>query len=234
MRTSRAKSKGADHLKPGYQRLLTLAEDLLQRARQLLVTLHFRSKGLGIDWLGEGHDGPREELWHYVQLTEKVCGTARRRVLLGETVPNEEKIFSIYEPHTELIKRGKQPNPIQYGHKVLVIEDGVGFICHYAVVANGVLDQDVLVPAMTALQERMDDKIERASFDRAFHTPENQEQLASIVAHPCIPKKGRLSGRQQQKEATVKFRQARQSHPGLSRRSAPCRLVTAKNTAVTR
>ncbi len=214
-RTSRAKSKGADRLKPGYQRLLTLAEDLLQRARQLLVTLHFRSKGLGIDWLGEGHDGPREELWHYVQLTEKVCGTARRRVLLGETVPNEEKIFSIYEPHTELIKRGKQPNPIQYGHKVLVIEDGVGFICHYAVVANGVLDQDVLVPAMTALQERMDDKIERASFDRAFHTPENQEQLASIVAHPCIPKKGRLSGRQQQKEATVKFRQARQSHPGI-------------------
>jgi hypothetical protein len=214
-RVSRAKSKGADRLKPGYQRLLALAEDLLQRARQLLRTLRFRTKGVGIDWLGAGLDGPREELWHYLQLTQKVCGTARRRVLLGESVPNEEKLFSIFEPHTELIKRGKQPNPIQYGHKVLVIEDAVGFICHYAVIANGVLDQDVLVPAMTELQERVDGKIERASFDRAFHTPDNQKQLATIVAHPCIPKKGQISGRQQQEEATVEFRQARQNHPGI-------------------
>jgi transposase, IS5 family len=214
-RASRAKSKGADRLKPGYQRLLSLAEDLLQRARDLLRTLRFRAKGEGIDWLGAGCAGRREELWHYLQLTEKVCGTARRRVLLGETVPNAEKIFSIFEPHTELIKRGKQPDPIQYGHKVLVIEDAVGFICHYAVVANGVLDQDVLVPAMTELQQRVEGKIKGASFDRAFHTPDNQEKLAAIVDHPCIPKKGRLSGRKQQEEATVEFRQARQSHPGI-------------------
>jgi transposase, IS5 family len=214
-RASRAKSKGADRLKPGYKRLLTLAEDLLQRARDLLGTLRFRAEGEGIDWLGEGLAGPREELWHYVQLTAKVCGTARRRVLLGETVANEEKIFSIFEPHTELIKRGKQPDPIQYGHKVLVIEDAVGFICHYEVVANGVLDQDVLVPAMTTLQERVSGKIERASFDRAFHTRENQEKLAALVDHPCIPIKGRNSGRKQQEEASVEFRQARQSHPGI-------------------
>jgi IS5 family transposase len=214
-RASRAKSKGADRLRPGYQRLLTRAEELLQRARDLLLTLRFRARGAGIDWLGEGHAGPREELWHYVQLTEKVCGTARRRVLWGEVVPNEEKIFSIFEPHTELIKRGKQPDPIQYGHKVLVVEDAVGFICHYEVVTNGVLDQDVLVPAMTTLQERMEGKIKRASFDRAFHTAENQEKLAAIVDHPCIPVKGQNRGRQQQEEASVEFRQARQNHPGI-------------------
>jgi hypothetical protein len=215
-RDSRAKSKGADRLKPGYRRLLTLAEDLLQRARQLLRRLGFRPPpGDGIDWLGEGLAGPCEELWHYLQLTQKVCDTARRRVLLGETVANEEKIFSIFEPHTELIKRGKQPDPIQYGHKVLVIEDAVGFICHYAVVANGVLDQDLIVPQMRKLHKRVGGKIERASFDRAFHTPDNQEQLAQIVAHPCIPKKGHIAGRQQQEEATVEFRETRQSHPGV-------------------
>jgi hypothetical protein len=214
-RASRAKGQGANRLKPGYQRLLNMAEDLLQRARALLLSLHFQAKEEGIDWLGEGLAGPCEQLWHYVQLTAKVCGTARRRVLLGETVANEEKLFSIFEPHTELIKRGKQPDPIQYGHKVLVIEDAVGFICHYAVVANGVLDQDVLVPEMTKLQERVGGKIKRASFDRAFHTPDNQEKLATIVDHPCIPKKGRDSGRKQQEEASVEFRQARQSHPGI-------------------
>jgi IS5 family transposase len=212
---SRAKGLGAGRLKPGYQRLLNAAEDLLQRARDLLLRLCFSAAGEGIDWLGEGLAGPREELWHYVQLTAKVCVTARRRVLLGETVANEEKIFSIFEPHTELIKRGKQPDPIQYGHKVLLIEDAVGFICQYAVIANAVLEQDVLVPEMSKLQERMQGKIQRASFDRGFHTPDNQEKLAQIVKHPCIPKKGQELGRKQQEEASVEFRQARQSHPGI-------------------
>ena len=98
----------------------------------------------------------QRELRHYLELTEKVCGTARRRVLLGETIPNEEKIFSIFEPHTELIKRGKQPDPIQYGHKILVIEDKPpASSVHYQVVANGVLDQDVVIAAMTELQKHM-------------------------------------------------------------------------------
>src|SRR5207253_7378546 len=126
-----------------------------------------------------------KELLQYVELTVQVCDTARRRVLEGETVPNEEKIFSIYEPHTELIKRGKQPVPIQYGHNVLVIEDAVGFVIEYRVVNHGVLDQDLVVPVMRELQNRFDGKIKSASFDRAFHTPENQKALAEIVRTPC-------------------------------------------------
>jgi hypothetical protein len=130
-------------------------------------------------------------------------------------VPNDEKIFSLFEPHTELIKRGKEPNPNQFGHRVLVIEDAVGFICHYAIMANGVLDQDVLVSAMRELQKRMRGKIRRASFDRGFHTQDNQRDLAEIVTYPCLPKKGSHSGAQQQEEATVEFRQARQNHAGV-------------------
>jgi transposase, IS5 family len=214
-RTSRAKGQGADRLKPGYQKLLALAEDVLKRARQLLKELAFPFDVAGMETLCAMIGGQEEELRHYLQLTQKVCDTARRRVLLGETVPNEDKIFSIFEPHTELIKRGKQPNPIQYGHNVLVIEDAAGFICHYEVMANGVLDQEVVVPVMTELQKRFAGKIERASFDRAFHTPDNQEKLAKIVTHPCIPKKGEALGRKQQEQASVEFRQARQNHPGV-------------------
>lgn len=204
-RASRAKSRGADRCRPGYRKLLALAGDLLERARQLLADLAAAGAA----------DGRAKQLSHYAQLTEKVCGTARRRVLLGETVPNRDKIFSIFEPHTELIRRGKQPDPIQYGHNVLVIEDAAGFICHYEVMANGALDQDMVVPVMTKLQKRFGGRIGRASFDRAFHTPENQEALAAIVKHPCIPKKGHALGRKQQEEATVEFRQARRNHPGV-------------------
>jgi IS5 family transposase len=215
-RKARAKSQGADRLKLGYTNLLALAADLLGRARDLLLTMAFQVDVPSIDLAGGNVAGGRErELHHYLQLTEKVCGTARRRVLLGETIPNEDKIFSIFEPHTELINRGKQPNPIQYGHKVLVIEDAVGFICHYEVMGKGVLDQERLVPVMTKLQKRFAGKIESASFDRAFHTPDNQEKLAEIVPHPCIRTKGQILGSKQQEEATVEFRQARQNHPGV-------------------
>lgn len=214
-RLSRAKGQGADRLKPGYTKLLALAEDLLGRARQLLNDLLFQVPVQDSAVLDALVRGVERELLHYVQLTAKVCGTARRRVLLGETVPNEDKIFSIFEPHSELIKRGKQPNPIQYGHNVLVVEDAAGFIVHYEVMGKGVLDQDRVVPVMTKLQKQFNNKIKRASFDRAFHTPANQEKLAEIVTHPCIPKKGQALGRQQQEEATVEFRQARQNHPGV-------------------
>jgi hypothetical protein len=148
-------------------------------------------------------------------LTEKVCDNARRRVLNGETLSSEDKIFSIFEPHTELIKRGKQPNPTQFGHNVLVIEDAVGFVIAYRVLGKGVLDQNVVVPEMRRLQERFEGKIKSASFDRSFHTPQNQQDLGEIVRTPCIVSKGQEKGRQQQQEGTVAFRKARRRHSGI-------------------
>jgi len=218
-RTARAKSRGADRLKPGYQKLLALAEEVLARARRLLRELAFAvpQPALLLEELKNAvPPAPREKLlFHYVSLTAQVCVTARRRVLEGETLAHDEKIFSIFEPHTELIKRGKQPVEIQYGHNVLVIEDAVGFVVDYRVVANGVLDQDLVVPVMRQLQQRYRGKIKSASFDRAFHTPDNQRELAKIVRTPCIASKGQEKGRQQQKEGTVAFRKARQNHPGV-------------------
>jgi hypothetical protein len=217
-RTARAKGQGADRLKPGYQRLLALAEDLLARARRLLTELAFAppKPRTVLQLKNEAAPAEREKLlFHYVSLTAQVCVTARRRVLEGQTVANAEKIFSIFEPHTELIKRGKQPVEIQYGHNVLLIEDAAGFVVDYRVVDDGVLDQDLVVPVMRQLQARMDGKIKSASFDRAFHTPQNQKDLGEIVRTPCIMSKGQEKGRQQQKEGTVAFRKARQNHPGV-------------------
>lgn len=217
---ARAKALGADRLKPGHQKLLVLAGVLLARARELLVALGFAldQKGFTLAELKKGLTPittPCAALLYYVILTEKVCDNARRRVLQGETLAPEDKIFSVFEPHTELIKKGKQPNPVQFGHNVLLIEDAAGFVVDYQVVDNGVQDSELPVPVLKDLQERFDGKIKSASFDRGFHTPENQKQLGEIVKTPCIPKKGEAQGRQQQKEGTVAFRKARQNHPGV-------------------
>jgi hypothetical protein len=217
---SRAKAAGATRLQPDYRKLLAVARHLLQRARALLQALGFAPDPteFTLEKVKSGAASiqtANAKLLHYVILTEKVCDNARRRVLHGETVANDEKIHSIFEPHTELIKRGKQPNPIQFGHNVLVVEDAAGFVVDYQVVANGVLDQDLVVPVMKRLQKRFAGKIRSASFDRAFHTPANQKDLADIVKHPCIAAKGQEQGRTQHQKGTVAFRKARQNHPGV-------------------
>lgn len=210
-----ARSKSAhkeERVQKGYRVLLATAKDLLERATLLLVTVSVLT-ATPTELLSR--TAKQQAIEHYVALTRQVCETARRRVLAGETVSNADKIFSIFEPHTELIKRNKEPNPIQFGHNVLVIEDAVGFVCHYEVMKNGVQDVDSVVPAMKVLQKRCGGKIERASFDRGFHSPENQEALAKIVAHPCLAAKGAKKGREQQEQGSVLFRESRRRHPGV-------------------
>jgi len=49
-------------------------------------------------------------------------------MLEGQTIPHAEKVFSLFEPDTELINRAKLPYPIEFGHRVLIVEDSAGFI----------------------------------------------------------------------------------------------------------
>lgn len=205
----------AQRRKQAYQPLLKLTRQLLQRARRLLRAAEaWERQGLCPEQQVQGA-GLRKELAHYVQLTEQALTQARRRVVLGESVPNAEKLFSIFEPHTELINRGKTPQPVEFGHKTLVLEDQEGFVVHYAVLGKGVQDKDVAVSALERAQEKVGGKIESASFDRAFHTPENQRSLAALIEHPCVPARGAKQEAAQQATATVEFRAGRRHHPGV-------------------
>ena len=204
-----ARSKGGnkqERVKAAYQPLFHLADELLERAH----TLEAKA--------GRSHDAEvaalQEQLEHYRKLTEQVCGYSKRRVLNGEVIANSEKIFSMFETHTELIRRGKVPEENQFGHSVLVIENAAGFICAYQVMPNGAQDRDVVVPTLRSLQQRLQGKIRRASFDRAFHSPENQEELAKIVKVPCVPLPG-VQGQIEAEAASLEFRRARQNHPGI-------------------
>jgi transposase, IS5 family len=191
---------------------LDLADRILARAVDLLdpslITIAPSAATSRIDML-------REKLTDYINRTVHVCDLARRRVLKGERIDNSEKLFSLFEPHTQLIIRGKVPQPLEFGHRVLVIEDGAGFVCHYAILPRGAEDSDVLVEEMKQTQQRLNGRIRSASFDRGFHSPENQRELLKLVKQPCLPKTGYVQAQRQEQEATVQFRQARRRHPGI-------------------
>jgi transposase, IS5 family len=199
--------------KRAYQPLLKLTRTLLGRARQLVQQAQILAAQKVLQSLPSS--GLCQELEHYIELTAQALSQAHRRVVRGEQVPHAEKLFSIFEPHTELIHRGKTPQPVEFGHKVLVLEDSVGFVVHYAVLGKGVQDQDVGVSALATAQQAVGGKIRSASFDRGFHSPANQERMAEIVAHPCLPMRGPKQEARQQELATVEFQAGRRHHPGV-------------------
>ena len=195
-------------MKKDYRKLLKKAEKILKRAKQLIYQV--QDKEVDIATLCKIAD-----LQMFIKLTEQVCGTAYHRLATGESAPNEDKLFSIFEPHTQLYRRGKAAKPNQFGRLTMVYEDGAGFITHYHVMPRNAQDADVVVPQTRRVQELHDGKIESASFDRGFDSPENEEQLLEILQHPCLPKRAPGQFAEQQKNASVRFRAARQRHPGI-------------------
>jgi uncharacterized protein YoxC len=212
-RASRSKAKTAALLKQrAYQVLYELTEQLLARGQQLVEQVAGQLAALVI--LMPPVKALQQQLQEFVQRTTQVLDYSRRRVLQGETIANHEKLFSLFEPATQLINRGKKPQPIEFGHKLLVIEDAVGFICHYHILDNTETDKDTVVPQMTQLKQRQAE-IKRASFDKGFHTPENQEQLAELIPVVCIPMPGTKQARRQAEESGAAFQEARCAHPGV-------------------
>src|SRR5207253_233096 len=110
-----------------YRELIGVTEEVVNCARKVVEqTSKARGKDMAICEL-------RKEINHYCKLGDRVIHQARRRVLEGEQVPNAEKIYSIFEPHTDLIKRGKVQTPVEFGHKVFLAESAQGLITQYEV-----------------------------------------------------------------------------------------------------
>ena len=97
---------------------------MLESARQAVKKA---GKIKGVDVLGRvAIEQLRQQIKAYCDLGEKVMDQNRRRVLDGEQVPTDEKVYSIFEDHTHLIKRGKERKPVEFGHKVFLAESSQG------------------------------------------------------------------------------------------------------------
>jgi transposase, IS5 family len=191
-----------------YRELLQKATSITQRARELCETLTLPNATT------DDVFGPNT-LQAFIARTERVIDTATRRILNNETVSNRDKLFSVFEPHTQLYKRGKAGEPIQFGRQVLVFEDAAGFIVKSVVMKRNQCDSGVAIEATKALQKIFDNRIERLSFDRGFHSPENQSELSKIIPHLCLPKPGVKQSVVQLANADDEFLAAQQNHPGI-------------------
>jgi len=208
-RVASSKKQNKDEkLKVLYQELIALAVDIIERCKDTAAAAkRLKKDDLVVNSL-------IDELEQCIEFTEKQCDLALRRVILGEHIPHEDKVFSFFEPHTELINRGKMPYPIEFEHRVLVIQDRAGFILAYQIM-NHTTDEKVVIPVMKKLQEHYGNRIISASFDKGFWTPDNLQELEQIVQCACLPKKGKRSEKDTEREGAPAFGKARQWHAGI-------------------
>jgi hypothetical protein len=136
-----------------------------------------------------------------------------RRVLKGEKIPHEEKVFSLFQPHTEWISKGKAGVPVELGLRVCIMEDSHGFILHHQVMQNKT-DDKVAIDMVTATQAKFP-SFNACSFDKGFHSRNNQQGLKEILDQVVLPKKGRLSKADQEREYADDFVQARKQHSAV-------------------
>ena len=100
-----------------------------------------------------------------------------RRVINGEKIPNKEKVLSIFQPHTRWIAKGKAGVPQEFGLPVAVVEDQYRFILNHCIMWDGG-DVDHAQSLVAQTQQLFPDFV-ACSFDRGFHSPDNQLKLAA-------------------------------------------------------
>ena len=187
-----------------HQSYLKVSQDYLERARKTLAASAVGS----IE-----HLAARIEIETFIQHADRQIDQTRRRVIQGEAIPHDEKVFSVFETHTEWISKGKAGVPVELGLRVCVIEDQHRFILHHRVMERQTDDQ--VTVAMVKESKQRFANLEACSFDKGFHSPANQQELQAHLRLVALPRKGKLSQQAHAIEHTEEFVKARHQHSAV-------------------
>jgi hypothetical protein len=190
-----------------HQNYIDVCQGFVERAKETIRIL----RELGI--LSMAQDLRLSTIEEYIGHAQRQIDQIRRRVVLDEKIAHEEKVFSIFEPHTEWISKGKAGVPQELGLKVCVLKDQYGFVLHHRVMQQQTDDK----VATTMVQEAKDrfDNLTGCSFDKGFYSPDNKSQLTDILDYVILPKKGRLSAKDKQVEHSQEFIESRRKHSAV-------------------
>ena len=136
----------------------------------------------------------------------------QRRLIHRETIPHTEKLFSLFEPYTEWIKKGKAGNKVELGLRIAVATDQYGFILSHRVMEKE-QDVDIAVPFAKELVDRYD--VNSISFDKNFWSRQNYKELQKLVKNVVLPKKGKLNKEEYEREHSKQFKALRREHAAV-------------------
>ena len=190
-----------------HQNYIAVCQGFISKAKE---TIHILRE---FELLSMGQELRLITIEEYIGHAERQIDQIRRRVLFDEKIPHEEKVFSIFQPHTEWISKGKAGVPQELGLKVCVLKDQYGFLLHHRVMQQQT-DDKVAIDMVQEAKDRFANLV-GCSFDKGFYSPENKSQLPEILDYVVLPKKGRLSVKDKEIEQSDEFVESRRKHSAV-------------------
>jgi transposase, IS5 family len=157
----------------------------------------------------------REQLDYFHTLMIKQLDLVERRLLRGETIAHEEKIFSLFEPHTQWITKGKLFPPVELGHKVLLTTDQYELILDYKVMDQLNDADEVIALADRLLASYGLNGVASLSFDKGFSREEDRQLLELYIPEVIMPKRGKRNRQEQAREQQRSFAALRRQHSAI-------------------
>ena len=198
------KKKREELIKEVYKEYLKLASKFLSKSRKNLAK---------VIEIGRANEGLINKIQSFIVHAERQIEQINRRCIKGEVIPHDEKIFSVFEEHIEWISKGKAGVPVELGMRVCIIEDQYGFILGHRVMKKEI-DVEVAVPMIKVVLKDFPE-FKGCSFDKGFWSPQNFEELKAMLDKLILPKKGKKSVVEKEREYSEEFLRARRKHSAV-------------------
>lgn len=205
------KAEKAEAVAEAHSTYCNMAKTLIDKAEMTLSFAATRSESM-VDKAFSIKQAS-SEIQKYITHARRQIDQTERRVIHGETIPHDEKVFSLFEEHTEWISKGKAGVPVELGLKVCIMEDQQGFILHHQVMQK-TLDVDIAVDMVTETKQHFPNLV-ACSYDKGFHSPGNQKELKNHLESVILPKKGRRNREETEREQSEEFRQLKRQHSAV-------------------
>jgi IS5 family transposase len=216
-RRTRRQRRMRDREKDAYAALFGLVEALLAWAAEVCAEL----QGALRENLYESADAivveaVARDLAHYLPLGRRVLDQARRRIEYGEVVPAQDKLYSLFEPETQLLVRGKAQRHIEFGHMVLLEQVRGNFITGYEVFSQKTMEASTVDPVLRRHERRFGTPPAVLAADKAFYeSMPKLRQLEERVELVAIGKMGRRTDAERQREQTESYKRAQRFRAGI-------------------
>jgi transposase, IS5 family len=201
----------AERLKTTYQALLEVTTTVVTQARHVQEVVTTQSTAVAQRVAGT--------LARFLPRVEQVITQTTRRVLYGEQVPASEKIVSLFEPETAIIRKGKPGKPTEFGRVLWLDEVEGGIISRYAVL-DGNPDEKAQVPRSLAHHRRQfGHPPTLLTGDRGLYSAANEREARTQgVTEVVLPKPGKKSAKRLAYERQDWFRAGRNWRAGIEGR----------------
>lgn len=214
-RAARAKSsQSQEKLKRNYRQLVESTSRVVGQARQFSKEIADgikRSKAIVKQLALEGL---RQEIDTMIPRVQQVMKQTRARIFRGDT-RSEGKIFSLFEPSTEIIRKGKAAKPNEFGKMVKLQEAENQIIIDYEVYDRRPNDADLLVPAIEAHQAKLGRTPHLVAADAAFYSDKNEKAAKTKgVKRVCVPNRSTKSAERKREQKKRWFRQGQKWRTG--------------------